>query len=482
MNYLSMENALARHLHREQQAQMDSARLRGELRLSMTASPAYRLEEGGGEVSWDTFTCRVFRQDGQAVCQLEMGKAQGRCVATGDRAELVDFSWVPIQVMKAWPYREGEDPLACLGSYPPLPAPGINRGEDVLAIRNVQNLFFEHRLHRLEELFSASPRSSLMVEFLGITGEEGLPGSLEQCRRWLKREEENGHCYLVLGVTGLPVIEVDAGGERASGLFMTQLYQCRARACRENPEEWTLGRTLAVAQGEYVKENGAWKILTLEIRNLVDLPDVPYSTTGRYDKSGQSLEPWEVDQVPGPVPVLEDAMEAENIINGWVYGCRRGELPAFLETYMANPQGDNWMLIRSYGAATPVLDCYEKIAAKITDMTSQYCPGYYTFHAPTTPVIRSLGPDEMLGTWFDCAATNLRSMADSPRAVPYMAFVNKYVHRFRRIQGRWYLTKFKAEPLISLPDWELDMMENTGWLTAAPQKEFPAPFQRGSQP
>lgn len=68
-------------------------------------------------------------------------------------------------------------------------------------------------------------------------------------------------------------------------------------------------------------------------------------------------------------------------------------------------------------------------------MTDQYREGYYTFHAPTTPVIQALSDDCVLGTWLDCAATSLRSMAKSPEAVPYMVFVNKYTHRFEKWTG-----------------------------------------------
>lgn len=134
------------------------------------------------------------------------------------------------------------------------------------------------------------------------------------------------------------------------------------------------------------------------------------------------------------------------------------------------------MWIKSFGEATPVQDDLSKIIAKIADMTSQYREGYYTFHAPTTPVIQAVGGDCVLGTWFDCAATSLRSMAKSPEAVPYMVFVNKYTHRFEKMDGKWYLTEFQNEPMLALPDWGLNMTDNIGWLANSKIRRFPEAF------
>lgn len=74
----------------------------------------------------------------------------------------------------------------------------------------------------------------------------------------------------------------------------------------------------------------------MNIRNLVKLPDTPYRNDGRYDKSGRSEEPWQIDQTTRYQPDTETAMEIENIINRWVYGCRRGELRQFIQNDMRN--------------------------------------------------------------------------------------------------------------------------------------------------
>ena len=479
MNYLELERTLARHLHLGQQAELCAAPLTGELRLAMSATPAYRLNpDGTADVSCDLFTCHIFRENGKALCQLEMHRAEAKASAEAPYG-LLSLRRYPIQAMKPWPYTENEDPFAALGSYPVLPVHGCGDSAAFGAIRNLQNMFFEHRLHGPEELFSGSEEAELEIEALGIAAKGKQ--IFTRCREVLDRENENAHCYLFLGVTGMPVIEVEADGTRARGLFMTQLYEVHAAAYHRDPKDWTLHRTLAVTESEYVREKDGWKIFRMHIRNLVPLPTVPYSVSGRYDRCGQSTLPWEIAQLYGKPPAPDDCMEIENIIHGWAYGCRRGTLPEFVESRIRNPMGKNRMWIKSFGESTPVLDTLDKIRMKIHDMTAQYRENYYTFHAPTTPVLQAAGESRVLATWFDCAATSLRSMAKTPEAVPYMAFVNKYTHRFEKMGGKWYLVEFKNEPMIALPDWELNMTDNIGWLQNSKTRRFPDAFGEEKQ-
>ena len=150
----------------------------------------------------------------------------------------------------------------------------------------------------------------------------------------------------------------------------------------------------------------------------------------------------------------------------------------FLKTYMKNPLNENYMLIRSQGDKTKALESLEEVTAKLQDLTDNYHNPYYTYHAPTTPVILvNARKDRIRGIWFDHAATSLYSMAKGPEAVPYMVFVNKYVHEFRKIEGKWYLVRFFCEPLISQPDWLLNMTENTGYIMKKDTVCFPAQFE-----
>ena len=173
----------------------------------------------------------------------------------------------------------------------------------------------------------------------------------------------------------------------------------------------------------------------------------------------------------------EDAREIENIINGWALSCRCGKLMAYADRYFAMPEGEPKMLIRSFGAKPKKLENLEEIREKLSGMISQYQNRYYTFHAPTTPVLQYEGDQEhIIGTWFDCGTTNLRSMAKSVNEIPYMIFINKYVHRFRKIDGRWYFAEFYGEPAIGFPDWYFDLEHSRGYVSLEGTKCYPDEF------
>lgn len=477
MQYTDLENLTARYLHQDHQIQMEEGRYCKDFRLSMWASPVYRLSEDGreGGMSCDTFTYRIFHKaDGRDCCQV-MIKRLECCFSQGDgQISMTNLRWSTIQEMKPWEY-DAPFPYETLRDWPQLALSGKNDGKEVLAVRNLQNLVFEHRLHEIAPLFSAREQASLFIEHCTKETVYGQARIGEWAEEFLAGEKENHHCYLFFGITGLPVIEIYGDGKCAEGLFMTEV--CRIDAASENKEEWKLYRHLGFVHSRFLKEEGQWRILTMELQTAADLPPVRYRNDLRYDKSGQSDEPWNIDQKKDGSVTLEDGMEAEKMINGWVLACRRGTLLSYMERYFKLPKGEPSMMIRSFGAKTKKLENLVQIREKLEDMTAQYRNRYYTFHAPTTPVLQYDGDKEhMTGTWFDCGTTNLRSAAKGPEDIPYMIFRNKYVHRFRKINGKWYFAEFYGEPVISMPDWHFDMKHSRGFVSVEGTECYPDAF------
>lgn len=477
MQYTELENMAARYLHQDHQIQMEEGRYCKEFRLSMWTSPAYRLSEDGanGGMSCDTFTYHIYhKEDGKDYCRVIMKRMES-CFAEADgHISMTNLRWSTIQEMKPWAY-DVPFPYEKLKDWPQLPLSGKNEAKEVLAIRNLQNLVFEHRLHDIDQLFSAGENAALFIEHCMETPIYGRKGIREWTEGFLAGEAANHHCYRFLGITGLPVIEIHGDGQCAEGLFMTEL--CRIDAEPENMEEWKLYRHLGFIHSRFLKEEGQWRILAMELHTIADLPEVCYRNDLRYDKSGQSDEPWNVDQIKDGSIAPEDAMEAEKIMNGWALACRRGKLMEYMERYFDLPDGKPNMLIRSFGARTKKLENLEQIREKLADMTSQYRNRYYTFHAPTTPVLQYDGDEEhIIGTWFDCGTTNLRSAAKSPEDIPYMIFRNKYVHRFRKIDGKWYFAEFYGEPAIAMPDWHFDMEHSRGFVSIEGTECYPDAF------
>lgn len=482
MEYTAMENRMARQFHLIQQSQGKQGELCRDMELSLWASPAYRLSEDKkeGNMSCDTYTYRIYKEQetGKYLCEVSQKRAEGRFLETARGIVMTEYNWYTIQAMRPWEYTE--DPFAHLGKYPPLPGTGMENPEEYLKIRNVQNMFFERRLYQAGDLFSDLADTRLTIESLSIREARGKEEIVRRLNACLDEEQENRHCYRFLGITGMPVIEIGEDGQTAQGLSGAEIFLTDASSGQM--EDWVLRRKMSLVRTSFRKERGRWKIWQMEIRDLVSLPTVPYRNDGRYDKMGQSQEPWEIHQpIQGRIKP-EAAFAIENIINRWVYGNRRGKMREFVERYMKNPLGRNHMLIRSLGPKTRPQENLTEIREKIGGMDAQYRNRYYTFHAPTTPVIQMDETGERArGTWFDHAATNLRSQAKSPEHVPYMVFVNKYVHEFQKIEGRWYLVDFYSEPLISLPDWELDLVHSRGYLSREDSAHFPELFELGGE-
>lgn len=479
MQYIEMENGMARQFHLLHQTQIFQGKFSRDMELSIWTSPAYRLstDKKTGNMSCDTFTYRFYQEEESYYCQVIQKRAEAKFKESLIGTQMIQFNWYTIQKMKPWKYEK--DPFSALGEYPMLPVKGFVDPEEYLKIRNVQNLFFEHRLHQVENLFSKEKNTELTIESLGleqVKGKSSIQHRLQQC---LAKEKENHHCYGFLGITCEPVIEIEADGLHAQGLFLTQIYQVDAYA--KNSKQWKLNRQMGWTKSQFVKEEGQWKILTMEIRNIISFPEVSYRNDQRFDKMGQTEEPWNVDQELFGKTDIETSFIIENIVNRWIYSNRIGRMTEFAETYMKNPKNKNRMLIRSYGSKSVEQQNLEEIQQKLANMDQMYKNRFWSFHSPTTPVIQ-LSEDGMYAkaTWFDLAATNLRSMMGKTGAsgiVPYMIFVNKYFHQFEKMEGKWYLVDFFNEPIIAIPDWELDMEHNTGYINWKDSPKYPELFE-----
>lgn len=479
MQYIEMENEMARQFHLIHQTQIKQGKFSHDMELSIWTSPAYYLspDQKTGDMSCDTYTYRFYQEESEYYCQVIQKRAEAKFEENISGVQICYFTWYTIQKMKPWKYKD--NPFLSLGEYPSIPLRETKNVQDVLEIRNIQNLFFEHRLHKVENLFSQNIVAELTIESLKLKKIKGRECISQKLNQVLAQEKLNHHCYYFLGITCEPVIEVAMDNRHAQGLFMTQIYQVDAQA--EDAKRWKLNRQMAWTRSSFVKEDGQWKINRMEIRNIICLPQVTYRNDQRFDKMGQSQEPWNIDQnLYGKID-LEASFAIENIVNRWVYSNRTGCMTKFAETYMKNPKNKNKMLIRSFGPASLKQSNYEEIQRKLGNMDKMYKNRFWSFHSPTTPVIW-IDEDEVhaKATWFDLAATNLRSMmgeTGETGIVPYMVFVNKYFHQFEKIEGKWYLIEFFNEPIIAIPDWELDMNHNGGYIDLENSKGYPELFE-----
>ncbi len=144
---------------------------------------------------------------------------------------------------------------------------------------------------------------------------------------------------------------------------------------------------------------------------------------------------------------------------------------------MKNPVCVPKMTMKSYGEGSPVYTGETQILKKLSELESHYTPYMFSFHMGTTPVIEfSRDGQSARGAWFDHSATNLFHEGTDLRSVPYMVFVGRYMHEFKKIGGRWYLTRFFGEPLLGMADWYLDFETSEGWIKTAEDGSYPEPF------
>ncbi len=298
MKYFDIEHEVAAYFHKYQQIELHQMKMCGEGRISMSMSPAYWLssDERTGGMSCDTYTYHIYKEREEILCKVEVKRLEAVCRENEHALEIEKIQWDTIQVMKPVPYGRN-NPFEKIGEYPDLPLKGNASDKDYFAIRNLQNMFFEHRLHEMEKLFSVKEDTVLTAECLKMNAVCGKKKILESFAGWLEKEQKNNHCYLFLGITGMPLIEMTETGESAKGIFMTQIYQIKAGLLGSDVDNWRLVRTMAVTETEYCREAGEWKIHKMKIQNLASLPETPYRNDGRYDKSGMSDEPWD-DMLP----------------------------------------------------------------------------------------------------------------------------------------------------------------------------------------
>lgn len=407
-------------------------------RIIFTCSPSYCLENTGehmtGRMECDAYVYEV--TPGNA-CRLMMSQMSAVFENTHGTANICEFRWKVLQTMEPWVYSEESADLANISVITPeqcdcLKTLGSRDYGEIRdeAVRQWDQLW-------LQEI-TASGRQ--------LYGPGGLPENIEKP---------------LVGLTSFVAADL-----LDSSNFMSAQDGCRARAAftaevfgigNNSSHGSVVARCFYLTEYEMEKSKDQWIIRNTTIRPLLRLPDTPYEQGKRYDKISVDIVPWILDNQRPSGKFTEDSYAVENIIHSWVYACRQGQLCRFYETYMKHEEFTPTMLIRSQGAKTARLVGEKEILGKLSGMDANYHPGMLTYHCATTPLIRiSEDGTRATGTWFDHSATNLSNGDINQRRIPYMVFVARYRHEFRKIAGKWYLTDFFWEPLISLADWMWD--------------------------
>lgn len=420
------------------------------------SSPAYDCEGTRGRLSCDTYVYVYEKEGGGGLgCQLRIMRMDLAFLWSEGAARICECQWRTIQTMEPWsdPGKRGEMgvPLgAALRDKGLLGLSGVQSPEAYVLLKKLANRLWDRLLENTEELFENEAEATRLKTFFQ-TADEARPPVV---------------------ISGPVSVELSQSGFSARVVAVVEVFKVKQGGGGSVVE-----RSFAYVRLLAGKNGGSWKICSAQARTVFVLPDTAYTPGVRYDKFSCGLLPWTLHNHNQTGQWIGDSYAIENIINQWVYACRRGELTKFFEKYMADEAFVPKMWIKSQGEGTPKLEGTEAIQARLEGMDRHFVNRMYSYHTATTPLIEiSSDGQSATGTWYDHSATNLSSEAISPTKIPYMVFVARYVHKFRKFHGQWYLTDFFWEPLIHLEPWHFDLNRSKGWVQLDGAGNYPQVF------
>lgn len=421
-----------------------------------TMSPSYRLfdtvEAADGGISCDVYMYENFhsKNNPKDTCQLRMMRLDISFIRQKGLAKICEFHLFTIQTMKAWDFdadRNGASITPFINTAfcekPEQTAAAILAYAEV---KKLVNMLWDHLMYQTEHLFSDN-------------------NVYEKLKQYFRSDHTSQPS---IGLTASPQIFKDENG------VMKVLSPVEVFKLKSSSE---VERTFHYIWLCISCENGLWKIQDAQMLPIFTLPLLPYISGRRYDKISNDILPWTLYNTATPYMYPEDAYEIENILSQWIYSARRGKLWPFYRKYMKNDSFVPKMMMKSYGDQSPVHVGKSGIQKKLADLESHYIPGMYSYHMATTPVIQfSEDGKTAWGAWFDHSATSLYDDAICKDHIPYMVFVGRYMHEFKKIQNQWYMTSFFSEPLLSMADWELDVPASEGWVKSRKGEHYPKLF------
>lgn len=429
--------------------------------MLFTSSPAYRIcensiQEETGQLSCDVFLYVASKQEN--TCELRMTRMDIMFFNEGNCARITDLSWYLIQSMEPWKYR-GTEP----GNLFSLPLVHEQFSENTadsktfIELKKLNLRLWDRLLYGIDDLFTDSTMA-------------------ENFKNYFKSQDFRRPPVMACG---MPVITV-AGGQ---GNIAAEIEMFRIKSGCDFPESNEAVERIFYKIHLRVIKDSVWKIKDYEIIPEFYLPDTPYIQGIRYDKASKDLFDWKLYNTSMAGIFPEDYYQIENILNAWVYSLRRGNLGGFARKYMDHKDFEPVMYINSNDRSRR-RQGMKDILAQLDSMDTHFIFGMYSYHTATTPLIEISEDGKFArGTWFDHSATNMYSASLTEKdqgqtLIPYMVFIARYVHEFKKIDGKWYLSNFYWEPLINLNDWQFDHVHSDGFVRWAHDCYFPWAFEK----
>lgn len=345
---------------------------------------------------------------------------------------------------------------------------------DFLEIQQLQSILFQNKFRDGLSLFSENEDIELSLPTVLERTAVGRKETADALAKLLEMENENeGRCVIIPMIES-PIIEVQED-DRASASWHVVSHEIKGSAFGHGESYCPMYTRVGRLVGEYVKENGCWKILKLKHELLFTLP--PF----RYDREASRMLCMESRDSKWMEPPKatgfsikgheEDMFEIQEIVAFWSGSIRHRSFGTLVYEKAA------W--------ERPDLTDGKLLCRQIFGMTDSFYkdqPKYAGFHCGTTPYVQiddDLGTAEV--TWFDYGYTSFGEKFGY-FAFPWYANpgIARYHMKVVKCDETWKIYSFDWKPFFRIEYqkdfWKFDYARAKGWCGSASEKRFPLPF------
>ncbi len=362
--------------------------------------------------------------------------------------KITALRWYALQYFAALPGSAGEMTIYDQPAFRLFEAQAA--GRDHIAIQNLMGAWCIRNRRGAAGLFVKSGDGTIRIPALA----EGTAASaLEQIEA---AERSNLNCYLAVPFLGAPVIDVQ--NDRAEGWWMSHTYQLQSSLFGKEGKEVTI-RKIERIHCRFVREDGNWKILSLEVIPLAQFPPIAidrgiHGQTPVWDGQDHWPEPpsYETENCADQYP--EDVYALQRIFPEWGLRLRRAEMQKTPDLIFISDQDRvdiDINIRRNIGISNNL--------SRLKEFDDNCRPHETTSHNTSSPYFYiNETCDRAEISWLDEGWTNMNAVfkrTDDP--VHFMLNLGEYRFTYEKeADGEWKVQRIWWRVLYRLPDMQMD--------------------------
>lgn len=376
--------------------------------------------------------------------------------------------WYTAQVFQ--PICNAQSPVNIFDVAPAVITTGDCDASDHIEIQNLIGQFAIWNRNDAETLFADNSLASVRHAVF-------LPDKCHPCealQRLAKLEADNQGYYLSVPYLGAPVIY--ANGDRAEGWWLSHTYSIQSAGDHADAGKWIV-RRMERYYCTFVRENGLWKILSVDVTCIAELPGEA------FDKEihGQSQVGDGEDHWPYPFDVAEnyaadypeDIYTIQSMFPQWGLRLRRKEMQQFPDLFFIEDR-DKVVIDINIRRNNGI----EEIRPRLLEFDTVCRPKQTTSHNTSSPYFyMNEKGDHAYAAWFDQSWTNMNAVFGlESELVQFMLNCGLYCFEFMKEKGEWKVAEVWWRVIFRLPDLKMDFEPKCFCNTYA-QELWPLPFE-----